>query len=85
MQQSRISVYPNPAGQTATINFADLDISSISLQLINAAGQEVMRINELPVMGNPTYNLNLKDLAPGIYLLLYQTDNENGQLKMVKE
>lgn len=85
MKQSQISVYPNPAGQTATINFADLDIGSISLQLINAAGQEVMRLNELPVMGKTTYNLNLKDLAPGIYLLLYQTDNENGQLKVVKE
>jgi len=59
-----LSIYPNPASSILHLNFPD--DANYELQIWNAVGREVLRINKLNQI-NAT--LNISNLLPGIYFI----------------
>ena len=62
-------VYPVPAGSLLNIIFASPTSSSLTLSLINAAGQKVYSGEQAIAAGNFSTSINVADQAPGTYIL----------------
>ncbi|MEP6277844.1 MAG: T9SS type A sorting domain-containing protein, partial [Nonlabens ulvanivorans] len=78
LQQSRASIYPNPAVNEIQIN-SDLEFSSVSIYNVN--GQQV-----LTQILNSDQRLNISTLSNGVYFLKLENNGlEIETLKLVKE
>ena len=71
----QISLYPNPARSTITVEGIQ-DIAEINI--ISLAGSRVMTVKETKVV-------NIENLAEGIYFIRIQTGNETLTTKFVKQ
>ncbi|MCP4440341.1 MAG: T9SS type A sorting domain-containing protein [Aureispira sp.] len=71
------SLAPNPASNYLDLSFATTYEESISLEIINMVGQTVENQADLPVeVGNNKIALQVKDYAPGMYIIrLKQADH----------
>jgi hypothetical protein len=76
-----ISLYPNPAIDNITI---DLDVirTSVTVQIANMAGQVIM--NER-ISQSDKLELDISNLAAGVYVVLVNYDNNVFTKKIVKE
>ncbi len=64
-----ISVFPNPSGDNASVNFYTDEENIFELKIFNLIGQEVKSFSEKAVKGNNTYPINLNELATGNYYI----------------
>jgi hypothetical protein len=65
-----MSIYPNPASSVLNINFDTPYNSEMSIDIIDAVGKSVVKQQGLPVeFGNNNFQLNINDLAQGIYII----------------
>lgn len=69
----KVSLYPNPATNNITINFAQPIKKSSVIELYNFNGQLIY--GEILVEGSTTYNLNIGSQPAGMYLYKVQTDD----------
>ncbi len=67
-------IYPNPANQSATIEFYRPIDHRAEIQILDNAGR-LIRIIKL-YNGDKMYSLDLLDYDPGIYLVRFITENE---------
>jgi Domain of unknown function (DUF4465)/Secretion system C-terminal sorting domain len=74
-QFNTLSVYPNPATDQVTVSFIDPASEGV-LQLLDTTGNELA--SETISLGTDKINMNLSDLKPGVYVLLY-----NGEAQQV--
>ncbi len=65
IQENELSVYPNPASKSVTINFP---VNTVGYTLYNALGEAVLINNDLKKSTSP-FVLSLLGLSPGIYYL----------------
>jgi hypothetical protein len=81
---SGISLYPNPAGQTAILDLTNYLDQGADLEIVNLMGQPLMR-RSLGAIEQATLSLDLSPLPAGVYLLRLQfADGRQAQLKFVK-
>ena len=55
------------------------------ITVTNTAGQEVLNTHLEGVVGEFRHELNLENIAPGIYFVLIQRDDRYGVLRFVRE
>lgn len=76
---SNIAIAPNPAKNKALVSWSQLAISSLTLKDMN--GKQLNYTNISPDARQ--YELNLADLASGIYLVELQTVNGTREIKKI--
>ncbi len=76
-----VSLYPNPAKESATIEFLGLN-SEAKISIVNMKGQIVKTIEIQP---SQSYELNLTDFASGVYYVKVITDSKIITQKLIVE
>jgi hypothetical protein len=73
-----VTIYPNPAREVLNVQFNG-PVSD--MQLVTLAGRTI------PVSRNEitTKQIQIQDLAPGLYILMIQSDNEWHPARFIKE
>ena len=76
-----LSLYPNPATNTITIEFDDMeDVSQANVLVLNQSGQ---MIHVKPVIQDNKIKINISNFPNGLYFLSIRTENNNVTRKIV--
>ena len=76
-----VSLYPNPAKESATIEFSGLN-SEATISIVNMKGQIIETIEIQPTQ---SYELDLNDFASGVYYVKIITDSKIITQKLIVE
>ena len=68
-----LNVYPNPANSTVNINFTAVSSADAVIRLVDAQGREVMMVQERAAGGEFKRELDVSQLASGIYMIEIQS------------
>jgi hypothetical protein len=68
--QTNMNIFPNPASSKATVAYASTHDGSIQLQLMNFTGKVMMSEVNNAAEGDNHYELDLLNIAKGIYLVI---------------
>ena len=68
-----LNVYPNPANSTVNINFTAVSSADAVIRLVDAQGREVMNVQERAAGGEFKRELDVSQLASGIYMIEIQS------------
>jgi len=81
-----VQLYPNPnQGRVYLFGTLDNKATKTMITVTNTAGQEVLNTQLEGVVGEFRHELNLENIAPGIYFVLIQRDDRYGVLRFVRE
>jgi endo-1,4-beta-D-glucanase Y len=76
--------YPNPFHTTTTIEYSVAEGSQVQLTIYNISGQEIKTlVEEVLPAGKYTVDVELNDLAPGVYFYRLKAGGNSIQKKMV--
>ncbi len=75
-------IYPNPSDGAFTIRFAKTPAKSISLNIVDAAGNEVYSLGEANP-GNKELKVRVPGLKPGIYMVNLVENNKSSILRLI--
>lgn len=83
LQESNVSVFPNPVNQNLSVVIGK-DVKNSSVLIYNLLGQQVApaTINN---SGKLTYSVDVSNLTPGVYFIQVKTELGNITRKFVKE
>ncbi len=76
-------VYPNPARDNATVKFSTASAGQYQIEVIDVLGQGVLSTEGTAVEGVNMIDLNLKNVAKGVYMLNIMSENITQQIKMI--
>lgn len=76
-----IRVFPNPATTTATIDLSKLENAEVSIILMNAVFQEVQKVE---YQDTEFVEIDLSDLAPGVYYLRFKSESGAHVKRLIK-
>jgi hypothetical protein len=79
-----MSLYPNPASQTATLSFGSSRDSDYQIRVINALGQSVYSAEGKATEGANTIDLNLEKLSSGLYIVQLVKEGSMKQVNLIK-
>jgi hypothetical protein len=79
-----ISLYPNPAVNSATLSFRTARESDYQVRVINALGQSVYSSEGKATEGANTIDLNLEKLSSGLYIVQLVQGGSKQQLSLIK-
>ena len=78
----QITLYPNPATNTLTLNLSQLQkLQNASLSIYDIQGKQLLQQN----ITDTQTQIDISSFAKGIYIVKLQTDKETLQSKFVKE
>ncbi|MEM0995905.1 MAG: T9SS type A sorting domain-containing protein [Bacteroidota bacterium] len=77
--------FPNPTRGQTSLWVSLAEPTRLQIQIVNALGQEVLRIEEKVNSGFHTFDLNVDRLAAGVYLAKVQLNNEKIMKRLVVE
>ena len=84
VEESQISVYPNPGTGKINIDFGNINTNeNLNLRIVDVLGKEVLFIKDIN-KDKGTYNLNIEDLNKGIYTLIIFNNNFNESIEYIK-
>lgn len=76
---------PNPFNQSTTISYNIANAGNVKLVLNDLTGRDIKTLlNEFKQQGKYTFELNGKDLSPGIYFLKIISGDKSQTIKVVK-
>jgi len=78
-----LSIYPNPAATSIQVDFSKVSYSSGTILIYDMMGKKVY--TETLIDKKDKLNISVKDLPPGVYTLMLQTDKGNYLSKFTKE
>ena len=76
MGLSNLTIYPNPASETAIISFDNTLGNSFEIQLIDQLGRVIMSQNDVQISGSNLVTIDLTNLSDGLYSIQL-TSNQN--------
>lgn len=76
-------IYPNPVGNSLSIDLKSLTVDKIEIAIFTEAGVLVHSDNYK--VEQSTININTSALSPGIYFLRLKNDNYNKSFKLLKQ
>jgi len=79
-----MSLYPNPAVNSATLNFSTANAGDYQIRVINTLGQSVYSTKGKATEGANTLELNLEKLSSGLYIVQMVQDGSRQQVNMIK-
>jgi hypothetical protein len=82
---SNLSVYPVPATETLTVSYASASAEALQFNVYNAVGQLVMSQNVNANVGTTQTEVNVAELAQGVYQLEIQKGTARSTTKFVKQ
>ena len=83
---AHFSIKPNPANDVLYVNYQLTENAIVKLSIVDLTGRTVVNaLNENETKGGYMQELKLNDLASGIYLLNFMTDNGSFNSKFVKQ
>ncbi|MFN5296470.1 MAG: T9SS type A sorting domain-containing protein, partial [Flavobacteriales bacterium] len=82
---TNMELYPNPASSDLTISYSSIVSSSMNIQLIDQTGRVVFSQSFFGGTGANVHQLNVAELAAGIYQLQVVRDNQVASRKVVIE
>ncbi|MDX1906251.1 MAG: T9SS type A sorting domain-containing protein [Bacteroidia bacterium] len=74
------TIAPTATGQYAEVSLTDASVRDARLTLLNAAGQTLLSTR----MSTSTYQLDLGQAAPGLYLVRIETRDRVGTLRVIR-
>lgn len=82
----QVQLYPNPAKENLTLKLNNLSSKKISIQVFDLMGRLVNEesVNDI-IEANLDLPINISSLNSGNYILNLKTDNEQKQLRFIKE
>ena len=82
---SGISINPNPATASTSVNYSISGASDVSIEVLNIFGETVKTVQTgyLP-SGNHTYQLNTESFVAGIYFIQIRTESGTETIKLSK-
>jgi hypothetical protein len=83
-KQYGVSVYPNPAGEDAYINFNLSEPTDVSVKIVDLLGNVIaMPLNKTFGVGSKVESLNFSNISNGSYLLIIQFGNDKVMKQVV--
>jgi hypothetical protein len=82
---SELSMYPNPASREFTINLGDSAYDNINLLIMNSLGQQLNRFDKAVFNGNSQTNIDVSNLATGLYFVTITLDGNSITKKLLIE
>jgi uncharacterized delta-60 repeat protein len=80
--ENEISIYPNPADKTINVSFVQLNVNeSVNAAIYDLQGRNILQ-NQLNSL---SYEIDISDLSPGIYILKLDCRGKNMIRKFVKD
>jgi len=76
-----VSLYPNPTTGLFTLNLTANDV--VNIKIINTIGEVVYTMNSINIDGQMNANIDLNNLAEGVYYLKIEGNNTNTFEKIV--
>ena len=80
---SVFNVFPNPATNHLTLNFNSGNTDNYTIRLIDIFGRVVYTQNDASALGSNQVQLNVEDIANGMYLVTLQNGNNLLQKKVL--
>ena len=80
-----VNLYPNPAVNSATLNFTSAKDSDYQIRVINALGQSVYSGEGKATQGANTLELNLEKLSSGLYIVQLVKEGSRQQVNLIKK
>ncbi|NOQ73449.1 MAG: T9SS type A sorting domain-containing protein [Crocinitomix sp.] len=77
-----LTVFPNPSNGNFNVQFSLIESKDLSIDVINILGDRVMSQSHQAVKDN-TIQFDLSDVAPGVYFIILQSEDETVSKKMV--
>jgi len=68
-------VYPNPASSHITIKLNEKDINNAGFRIVDMGGRILMEETSLKLNADNVYQINVSDMAQGIYLVVLYSDH----------
>jgi ELWxxDGT repeat protein len=85
-QANRLSIYPNPVGNSLRLQFASHKKQDAEIRVMNASGQVVKRLNLQVQAGQNQQLIPVDQLAPGVYFTeLILTDQKTQTERFIKQ
>jgi hypothetical protein len=78
-------VYPNPATEKATVKFTAATDSQVHLNMTNVIGQSVMTSEVAATEGINMVDLDLNNVAKGVYMLSIMSGDNTEQIRLIVE
>ena len=77
------SVFPNPAFEKITLTFNSDASQKFTLYLKDVTGRVILRENITPDQGLNSLDVNIHDIAKGIYLLVLENEKQKAIEKLI--
>lgn len=76
LQIDDLRVYPNPAKNTATLEFNNSQVVTGTVSIVNISGVRLKELLPMKtfIVGHNSYQLDLSGITPGMYLISINTD-----------
>jgi surface protein len=82
---SKLSVYPNPAQDKVLLELGMEKAGKVSLRMVDALGKEVYQQTVTTTTTNLKHEINLTDIASGVYVLMVNVDGKVAVRRVVKQ
>ncbi|MDQ3047146.1 MAG: T9SS type A sorting domain-containing protein [Bacteroidota bacterium] len=76
ISSAEINVYPNPTSGSFSISFSNVTISEVMISIVDIQGKEVFNSMENNVSGSFTKQINLENIAKGMYYIKLSTGSD---------
>ncbi len=85
IEANTLKVYPNPASSTTFVEFELLENTQMTFALVNTIGQKVWAQTKQLNAGTQQEEINVSDLAKGLYFLQMTTDGGQSTQQIIVE
>lgn len=77
-------IYPNPCDRTGTIYYSASKPGFLSIKISDVCGRLVKTIeNSLIAQGNYRMQVDLRDVSPGVYYVIFEFEGKSNQTKLI--
>lgn len=80
-----LNVYPNPAADRAVIVFNSVDGADFNLKMVDISGRTIMTERGTAANGLNQREVNVSEMASGIYFVVIETNSVVEQIKVIVE
>lgn len=74
---TKLTVYPNPAHNTASILFNSIAVNKYSINITDITGRSIKHVEGVSTIGTNTIGIDVRSLSKGTYVI--KMNNENGR------
>jgi hypothetical protein len=80
----KLELFPNPATDVAQLRFNSPAAGQVRISVLDIAGKEVTALNNETVAGQNVIEIEVKDLAPGVYFIATSDPNNSARSQVLK-